>query len=459
MKRLIIVLTLLAVWTGNALAEVLPDARAVCDVGGLSRYSGFVLDASTGEWSVCANEMAALLSYLPAATGQLNEYGMFFFALGGNFRTGVLWTELNVLYRHPSRQIGALSASFWIDETRYDVALQPRDGGQYGTEAYAALLGPEGIALLKALAAAETVEMQIIGAHAYRCAFAPQEKESARNSVINYTLRGLDGAVEIADGLDAGRCGLWADGVCALEREDVSAEDESLAEYLGKADRLCVQDKGKNVAVYQKLLRAAGYYPGQLDGAFGTAVQLATLRAQRYAGLLPTGCADRRTLEFLLGRAGAAEPEQPVPAQVRGVPAAGEAQPGVPYRLEEPACTIRIDRFWRADSLSASAAVDALATRTCADRDHRMRIAEGWIENEGMVELYLPDVLRAAFTCGDGAWTAVALVERNGGTELGSVLAARDGARLLLCAEVPKRLIQTPEALSVQALRYELERD
>ena len=90
MKRLIIVLTLLAVWTGNALAEVLPDARAVCDVGGLSRYSGFVLDASTGEWSVCANETAALLSYLPAATGQLNAYGMFFFALGGNFRTGVL---------------------------------------------------------------------------------------------------------------------------------------------------------------------------------------------------------------------------------------------------------------------------------------------------------------------------------------------------------------------------------
>lgn len=88
-----------------------------------------------------------------------------------------------------------------------------------------------------------------------------------------------------------------------------------------------------------------------------------------------------------------------------------------------------------------------------------MLIAEGWIENEGMVELYLPDVLRAAFTCGDGAWTAVALVERNGGTELGSVLAARDGARLLLCAEVPKRLIHMPEALSVQALRYELERD
>lgn len=112
-----------------------------------------------------------------------------------------------MLYRHPSRQIGALSASFWIDETRYDVALQPRDGGRYGTEAYAALLGPEGIALLKALAAAETVEMQIIGAHAYRCAFAPQEKESARNSVINYTLRGLDGAVEIADGLDAGDVG------------------------------------------------------------------------------------------------------------------------------------------------------------------------------------------------------------------------------------------------------------
>ena len=239
----------------------------------------------------------------------------------------------------------------------------------------------------------------------------------------------------------------------------MSAEDESLAEYLGKADRLCVQDKGKNVTIYQKLLRAAGYYPGQLDGAFGTAVQLATLRAQRYAGLLPTGCADRRTLEFLLGRAGAAEPKQPVPAQVRGVPAAGEAQPGVPYRLEGPACTIRIDRFWRADSLSASAAVDALATRTCVDRDHRMLIAEGWIENEDMVELYLPDVLRASFTCGDGAWTAVALVERNGGTELGSVLAARDGARLLLCAEVPKRLIQTPEALSVQALRYELERD
>ena len=41
----------------------------------------------------------------------------------------------------------------------------------------------------------------------------------------------------------------------------------------------------------------------------------------------------------------------------------------------------RIDRFWRADSLSASAAVDALATRTCADRDHRMLIAEGWIKN------------------------------------------------------------------------------
>lgn len=54
----------------------MPDARAVCDVGGLSRYSGFVLDASTGEWSVYANETAALLSYLPAATGQLNEMNM-----------------------------------------------------------------------------------------------------------------------------------------------------------------------------------------------------------------------------------------------------------------------------------------------------------------------------------------------------------------------------------------------
>ena len=150
-----------------------------------------------------------------------------------------------MLYRHPSRQIGALSASFWIDETRYDVALQPRDGGRYGTEAYAALLGPEGIALLKALAAAETVEMQIIGAHAYRCVFAPQEKESARNSVINYTLRGLDGAVEIADGLDAGRCGLWADGVCALEREDVSAEANRWPNIWGRPTACACRTRAK----------------------------------------------------------------------------------------------------------------------------------------------------------------------------------------------------------------------
>ena len=57
-----------------------------------------------------------------------------------------------------------------------------------------------------------------------------------------------------------------------------------------------------------------------------------------------------------------------------------------------------------------------------------MRIAEGWIENEGMVELYLPDVLRASFTCGDGAWMAMALVERNGGTGRCAAAALRGGA-------------------------------
>ena len=463
MKKRIIVLVLLAIWAGNALAEALPDAHAVCDVGGLERYSSFVLDEATGEWSVCANETAALMSYLPTAGGQLNEYGMDYFSLGGNCHTGTLWTELNVLYRHPSRQIGALSASFYIGETRYDVALAPKDDGQYGAEAYVARLGPEGIALLKALAESETVELQLVGAHVFRCAFVPQEKESARSSVINYTLRGLDGALEIADWLGARLCGLWSADASALYREDATAPDEALTEYLGSADRLCVQDKGKSVTAYQELLRRAGYYPGKLDGTFGTAVQQATLRVQRYAGLLPTGCADRRTLEFLLGHIGAAESEQPVPADVRDVSVNGEAQPGVQYRLDDPACTIRIDRFWRADSLSAGTAADALATRACADRDHRLLIAEGRIVNEGMAELYLPDVLKASFACGEGVWTAVALVERNGGTELSSVLAAQDGARLLLYAEMPKRFTQMPDALSLQAgaqaLRYELEQE
>lgn len=456
MKKLLTALLLLTLCMGSARAEAVPDAHAFCDVSALERYAGFAQEEATGEWQVCANETKALLDYLPGAAGQLGEYAVYYFTFGGNRSTGAVWTELNIAYRHGSKQINAISASFRVDGVRHDLVLKPKEEPNFGAETYAVRLGMEGVALLDALAGAEKVSLQIIGDYPFTASFEAQAKDTPKNNVVNYVLRGAVSARDIASLLQLAECGLWdesaGNGGAVLRSEEVAEAGEALSPYLGKADRLCVRDKGNGVKAYQGLLREQGYYPGKLDGTFGAALRQATLQVQQYAGLLPTGCADRQTLEFLLnGQAADAAPAATPAPDAQAVSGEADAQPGIRYRAEMPRCAAQIDRHWRAPKLSATNAKDMLATRECADSGHTLLIAEGWIRNEEAEELLLGDQLSATFQCGGTAWEATLLVEQSGGTRLGTVLGARDAGRLLIFAEVPSDVAsEGPDGLQLR---------
>lgn len=422
MRKILTIIFALIAFTVPVLAEGIPNANAVCDVSGLARYSGYAIDESTGEWHVHAQETAALIDYLPEAVDELKEFGLCYISLGGNCNTGGLWSELNVMYHRNSRAIGAISAAIYVGDVRYDAVLSSAESPAAGVEAYTARLGADGAELLQALAGTEKFRLEIVGKYVYEREFALRDKESAQAYVGNFTLRGLQGAAAIANEIGAGTHDLWNEAENCLRRAEKSG-DERLNGYLGKADRLRIKDKGERVKAYQRLLRENGYYAGEIDGAFGGAVQRATLSVQRFAGLPETGCADAATILFLLDGA-----------------LSGEAEPAreAVGTLADERCAASLERYWIAPEFAAGNAQDFLARRARSDAGNMLLIVEGRIVNRAAEEVYLPGIVQAAFGAEGAEWPATVLVEADGGKTLESTLNPLGEARLLIYAELPR---------------------
>lgn len=434
MRRILSIIFVLILCATPALGEGIPNANAVCDVSGLTRYAGFVLDESTGEWRVYAQETAALIDYLPEAVDELKEFGLCYISFGGNCGTGELWSELNVIYHRKSKAIGAVSAAIYVGDARYDAVLSPAESPAAEVEAYSARLGATGVELLQALAAAEEFRLEIVGKYVYEQAFALRDKERAQAYVGNFTLRGLRGAAAIANEIGAAAHDLWDGEETRLRRAD-AMDDKRLSRYLGKADRLRIKDKGDRVKAYQRLLRENGYYAGEIDGTFDGAVQRATLSAQQFAGLPETGCADAETILFLLDGAlpGGAEPVR----EVAGI-------------MADETCAIMLERYWIAPGFAASDAQDILAMRTRSDAGNMLLIVEGSIANRTAGEVYLPGIVHATIRAGGAEWPATVLAEADGGRALDSALNPLGEARLLMYAELPQGALIGDYALNLQ---------
>lgn len=428
MKKMVLAMLIAILCAAPALAESLPNAHAICDVSVLERYAGFEMDDESGEWYVHAQETEALLNYLPKAVADLNEFGLCYFSLGGNAKTGMLWLDMNVLYHQNSKRINAISASIRLGDDRYDMVLQPQETPVVGTEVYSVRLGREGYDLLLALAAAEKFSMEIVGDYVYARDFELQDKENAQAYLANFSVRGLQGAWNIAEVIGADQYALWDLSVRETQlRKSQRSEDERLNEYFGEKDRLCIKSNGNGVKAYQTLLREKGYLAGKVDSSFGISVQQATRNVQRFAGLLETGCADPETLLYLLeGKTPSMESSEKEPA----------------YTIETDQYALRLDRFWYAPSFEASSAQDWLAVRECENADNMLLIIEGELQNRADEELYLPSALPVEVSVNGAKLPVETLVEANAGRSFENILGASQCKRMILFVEIAKNMAE-----------------
>jgi peptidoglycan L-alanyl-D-glutamate endopeptidase CwlK len=65
--------------------------------------------------------------------------------------------------------------------------------------------------------------------------------------------------------------------------------------------KIGIADRAADVKALQRLLAAAGFNPGSIDGQFGNGTQAAVIAFQRSAGLLADGIAGPRTIAALTG--------------------------------------------------------------------------------------------------------------------------------------------------------------
>ena len=182
-------------------------------------------------------------------------------------------------------------------------------------------------------------------------------------------------------------------------------------------------DYGKNVRELQQLLIDNGYLQGRVDGIYGDNTVQAVRAAQRWLGLMPTGCADE-TLIVMLANGN-------IPGLIEE---AQEADADI--RIAEGLCELSMNRFWFADAVESTGG----DRRSALDRDDTMIIYDGSIKNLSKSNLDFYWQISAVVRCGEYQYPCVVVCERNAGLSLSSSLPPLGAARLLVYAEIPETI-------------------
>lgn len=394
---------------------------------GLERYSSFIADEESGEWSVSDPLYAAVQDAVAAGevkNAAKDGLAVYQLRLCGNEQTGTLRPEIEIHYiaRNP---IGVQAVSIFTGGARYDFAAKGVSAQFGGQRAERIVLPVDDIAVLKAIAGAEELELILHGASdIYRTKLSlSAETKTAKAALEQLSLR-CDTLMAELDALNAGSYRLWdlsrAEWEAALGFAPACTVSEAQ-----EMNMLAFGDKGDAVEQLQALLAQAGFFAGAEEKEYGAKTAAAVARAQEYFGLIVTGSADAALIGCLQGETTAAAQEK-AEAEVE-LTALGDAAIGV-------------DRWWLAQKVNASASSAALI---CPDKGNVFAVCEGRIENRGGNEISLGWTITGELVVNGSIRYACTLrAESDAGEGFGSSLLPLAASRLIVAAEIPQGALE-----------------
>jgi len=421
-----------------ALAESVERASIPLEIRDFEHFPSYAFDSAAGKWSVRANPADALID-------RFWDYGInygtalcaFNLELEGNALTGVWTPVLRFYYMNGQKDINARAVSILVDGTRYDLAAASGEtfNGRRSAELISAPLTKEALTAVQAMISGESVSVRLIGDAIYTAELDP-ETTVTRRRVEAASLNGLQPAMDLLTEAGLNEYALWDLSADAWKNEygfapafaqsalNFTLGENSINDDFGMVVR---NDQTKAARTAQELLIEYGFMSGSSTGTFGSLSSEAARRAQRYLGMIETGCMD---------------------AQLAAALAAGRASvasEAIEMDKLGDVAEISIDRYWFADGVSA--ANGPADVRTVYNSDNVLLAADGLIRNISPKELHLFMEMEASVVYG-GAYTyeATVVCERSEGRELDSSMLPMAQSRLIVYAEVPAHLAQDADA-------------
>jgi len=427
MKKLMALALMLGLLCTNAYA--LEQAGGSPDWSRLERYSSFVQQETV--WSVRSNQTEAALSRMAMSEPPHNGYVCFGMELTGDRETSVTVPVL-AFYYCGAEELNAGAVSVAVDGVRYDLAVYSETVkiGRMEVERLSAALDTEGMKMVRAMLQAECVQAALLGDEIIEV--EAEHKESYRNTRDELAGRSLQAVESMLREFEAVEPyalwdlnGAWwtrSFGVKPQMQTACLSEEMQTGEITleGPMYMLWRGHYGKDVRELQQLLIDNGYIQGRIDGVYGDNTVRAVQAAQRWWGLLPTGCADEALIALLRGD------------RVDSAPAAGAADEAAVHTAQG-VCELSVSRFWFADAVESTGG----DRRSVLDRDDTMIIYDGMVRNLSRANLDFYWQISAVVRCGEYEYPCVTACERNGGMSLSSTLPPLGQARLLIYAEIP----------------------
>ena len=418
-------------------------------------YPGYRTSGET--WELVSHETLAMLEYLQRAASGNTVCG-FYFSLRGNLKTGLVIPYLHVFYQGSSAKLHPSSVSILVSGVRYDFSGTSSDLplGNVTLELLSFPLDQAGIGAWRAVAAENAVKLLLSGDKTYAVDLldtdAPRSIQQHLGTACfagSATLLSIaDAAVAFNDyqlwDLNAAYCATTTGVLPKMTSTELSWALDCEPFSNTSMGLLCVGDSGKRVRLLQDQLTQHGFLVGSRDDFYGEQTQSAVLLAQKYYGLLCTGCADRVLYDCMTNN------ESP-------------RQDSLPSRSGKSAnvgaLSLVLSRYWFASSASAAQASGILGSISADNADEALLILDGTAENTGTSALLASSACTAGIFINGMEFPAKLLFERDNGALLEETLPPTMQTRFVLVAQVPHVFAQNASKIVLRLSGTETTQD
>lgn len=459
-KIIVIVISVMMLFNVLAQAEALTLAAGLDANEQFERYSSYVIDESTGNWSAHGLHSQQLISAAGQSDiGGLMSDGVCLIHPGirGNQKLSLMEPVLYVyLLRSSTLKAEALSIS--TGGIRYDYVCDAtvtnlNDRQDRPCEQFILPLGEEGMALMRSLAT-NGGEVRIIGEkQVFRTSIVkPTEAKNTRQRFEAMALPAISEFLTVwpaSYALWDLNAAYWSSdrpktAAVALNQDDYPSDWPALE----KGTLLLDTKNSAAVKAYQQLLKDKAFFTSSPDSNYGKVTMNSTRQAQQYYGLATTGLADRTLIECLHG----IQPESAIVAPSNeSIPFSDDVQGAIlntEYFLEGQ-LSIRLDRVWNAHSVSPTTGTDSMELKEPSDRSNSLMAVDGEIANLSEASMEVSSMIRATMRISNVPYTCTVQCERDKGAAFGTTLLPMGKSRLVIVCEIPARLDITSVELEI----------
>ncbi len=447
MKKLVSLLLVLLLMTSFMSGFAMEKASVTPDWESLEKYASFTEEGAL--WTVRSNRTQAVLNKISADSAPYNGYACFGLELTGDKETGLIVPVL-AFYYAGTVELNGQTASIAANGARYDLLLTKEiiQLGKNKAERLTAPLDEAGLAMIHEILRAEEIDILLQGDVTFEMEPVREDSyDSTREELAGRSLEGLSDMLHEFEKL--GQYGLWdlnevwwertRGAEPMMNRTAIPVEEEIVIgeiELEAPMYMFSRGDSGEKVKDVQQLLIDSGYMIGKADGSYGNGSIRAVRAAQRFLGLMETGCADETLIRALSGE------EQVLDGT------AADSMKVIELLIAEGLCEMTVERSWVADAVESEGG----ERRTVSDKDDTLLIWEGTVKNLSTEELDFYWQLSATARLGEYEYPCVLVCERNEGANLMSALPPLGEARMLIYAEIPETVAgETAWTLQLEA--------